>query len=206
MKRKLLFGAFIVSILASCSTAYKTGQTPDDVYYSPARAVVVDPVADYAKNGDDYYLRRKVHNYNQWSTIDDYDYWYDSRYQYNNYTYNSFSLGYSSYYFNPYYTYNPYSYYTWSSWYNPIYVTACYKNPKIYTYTSGSNITAYQNHNYNNNSNNYYTPKSSSSYSPNTSNSSSRTFSTPTSSSAGGRSGGFSSGGSSSSSHGRGGH
>ncbi|RYZ23968.1 MAG: hypothetical protein EOO10_20725, partial [Chitinophagaceae bacterium] len=24
-------------VLASCSTAYKTGQTPDDVYYSPER-------------------------------------------------------------------------------------------------------------------------------------------------------------------------
>ena len=27
-----------VLILASCSTAYKSGQTPDDVYYSPERS------------------------------------------------------------------------------------------------------------------------------------------------------------------------
>ena len=35
---------FIVSaaIFSSCSTAYKTGQTPDDVYYSPARVIEED--------------------------------------------------------------------------------------------------------------------------------------------------------------------
>ena len=37
MKSKILLLALIVAVLSSCTTAYKTGQTPDDVYYSPTR-------------------------------------------------------------------------------------------------------------------------------------------------------------------------
>ncbi|MBK8951779.1 MAG: hypothetical protein IPM85_05095 [Chitinophagaceae bacterium] len=35
MKPQLLLLALTVAALSSCTTAYKTGQTPDDVYYSP---------------------------------------------------------------------------------------------------------------------------------------------------------------------------
>jgi hypothetical protein len=37
MKSSVLLLALVVAALSSCTTAYKTGQTPDDVYYSPTR-------------------------------------------------------------------------------------------------------------------------------------------------------------------------
>jgi hypothetical protein len=69
-------------IFASCSTAYKTGQTPDDVYYSPTR-----PQSEYVRADEededevkrykdeeeyrnDRYLRMRVRN-RRWYTIDD---------------------------------------------------------------------------------------------------------------------------------------
>ncbi len=100
----LLLGLFTAS-LVSCSTAYKAGQTPDDVYYSPAREAVTkkekekDRYEDVVRNEDDQYLRMKVRNRNRWSTIDDYDYWYDGRYDFGCYNYNyygrnNWNLGY----------------------------------------------------------------------------------------------------------------
>jgi uncharacterized membrane protein YgcG len=69
---------------------------------------------------------------------------------------------YGSYYNSSSMYFGNYGYYGWGSWYNPIYVAACYKNPKIGSgSTSGSNITAYQNKNYNNANYTYYNPKSS---------------------------------------------
>lgn len=83
--------------LGSCSTIYKSGQTPDDVYYSPApqqRAVASnnndsdeyygdEEDGDYvnvrtdqdrnAYSGEDNYLRMKVRNRNMWSSLDYYD-------------------------------------------------------------------------------------------------------------------------------------
>jgi uncharacterized lipoprotein len=41
MKTKLLLLAVSVAVFSSCSTMYKTGQTPDDVYYSPLRSAAV---------------------------------------------------------------------------------------------------------------------------------------------------------------------
>ena len=37
MKRQILLLAITAAALSSCTTAYKTGQTPDDVYFSPTR-------------------------------------------------------------------------------------------------------------------------------------------------------------------------
>ena len=94
----LLVGLFTVCF-ASCTTAYKAGQTPDDVYYSPTRGTSAeketkeDRYEDVTYNEDDQYLRMKVRNRNRWSTIDDHDYWNDSRYDfgyYNNNYYNQF--------------------------------------------------------------------------------------------------------------------
>jgi len=45
MKARILLLAAGIATLTSCSSLYKTGQTPDDVYYSPAR-----PVAEYVQN------------------------------------------------------------------------------------------------------------------------------------------------------------
>jgi hypothetical protein len=39
MNIKVLLLALAAGSIASCSTAYKSGQTPDDLYYSPVRVV-----------------------------------------------------------------------------------------------------------------------------------------------------------------------
>ena len=86
---------------------------------------------------DDRFLRMKVQNRNQWQTIDDYSYWYDSRYDYN--MYNNFNR---SFYRNNLYAYNSYypgmynyncfnpSYYGYGGYYAPIYPVVYYKIPR----------------------------------------------------------------------------
>jgi uncharacterized membrane protein YgcG len=121
MKRQILLLAITAAVLSSCTTAYKTGQTPDDVYYSPARPqdeyVRVDDEEEKYRYNDDYYddryLRMKVQNRTRWNYLDDW-YAYD-RYGYRyNYYYGSYYNPYTSwnYYYNPYCTntvvvYNP---------------------------------------------------------------------------------------------------
>lgn len=113
MKYKILLAAFVAALVTGCSSAYKASQTPDDVYYSPARKVVVrqtanaDRYEDYVSSQDDQYLRMKIQDRSRWSTIDDYAYWNDSRYV-PSYSYN-------------YYVNNWYSPYTWNSMYSPSY-------------------------------------------------------------------------------------
>lgn len=88
----------LVLFASSCSTAYKSGQTPDDVYYSPERKVErVDYVQtnrdddrptyrsnrrqadaeDYYGYDEDRYLRMKARNRNRWSDL---DYYYNDPY------------------------------------------------------------------------------------------------------------------------------
>jgi len=119
MKSTILLLAVFAAALSSCTTAYKTGQTPDDVYFSPAR-----PQDEYVqvekedntrryRNDDEYYddryLRMKVHNRTRWNVLDD---WYDyERYGVRgNYYYGTYNNPYNSwnYYYNP-YCYNNYS-------------------------------------------------------------------------------------------------
>ena len=136
-----------VIVLASCSTAYQTGQTPDDVYYSPARQrdeyVRVEKKDDRQYyNDEDYredrYLRMKT-AYRRYSVLDDYDlYYYTGSNYYNNYNYYRYNNwgyynngyvapslyvghGYNPYYYNPYYGYG-YAYppaYGYSPYYAP---------------------------------------------------------------------------------------
>lgn len=105
-------------IFSSCTAAYKSGQTPDDVYFSPER-----PQAEYVRveddrkekyRGDDYYsyeddryLRMKIRNRDRWSYLDEY---YRDPLAYNYNVYNKYG------YYNNYY-YNPRLY--WNSCYNP---------------------------------------------------------------------------------------
>ncbi|RYY84555.1 MAG: hypothetical protein EOO15_19090 [Chitinophagaceae bacterium] len=65
--------------VASCTTPYKSGQTPDDVYYSPGRPereyVQVDERRDerpQPETREDRYLRLRVRNRDRWSQFDDY--------------------------------------------------------------------------------------------------------------------------------------
>jgi hypothetical protein len=110
----------LVLVFASCTSAYKSGQTPDDVYYSPARPqeeyvrVEKDDDRRYYSDEeyrDDRYLRMKVRD-RRWSTLDD-GYVYDYRYGYNYYPsgsyvyYNSWNAATLwNYYYNPYCSYN----------------------------------------------------------------------------------------------------
>ena len=91
MKINFLLLAIITATIMSCSTSYKTGQTPDDVYYSPAR-LQTDNVRreDENKNvqdnsvytsPDDRYIRRRVHN-RRYRRYDDV---YNNPYGYNAY-------------------------------------------------------------------------------------------------------------------------
>lgn len=178
MKHTLLLSVLSIGLLSSCSTAFKAGQTPDDVYYSPGREITSakleekdqkqkEEYQEYVSSQDDRYLRMKVGNRNRWSSLDDFDYWHDSRYDFCSCNcYNSL---------NNYNVWNPGwnlsvgygmrrpgfgGYYGWN---NPVYTLVSYTNPKFSGggYTSGSNISAYKNKTYNNaNSNGYVNSKS----------------------------------------------
>lgn len=175
MRHVLLLSVLSIALLSSCSTAFKAGQTPDDVYYSPGKEVAASEkeervqrqeeaqYQEYISSLDDRYLRMKVANRARWSGIDNFDYWYDSRYDfncYNGYSYDrlnrygynmlnpGWSLGYG---YRGYYPgYNV-------GWNSPIYTVISYTNPKYGAggSTAGSNISAYRNKTYNNNNYGY---------------------------------------------------
>jgi uncharacterized membrane protein YgcG len=148
MKPQILLLAITAAALGSCTTAYKTGQTPDDVYFSPVRPqdeyVKVEKQQDdeYRYDDeyyDDRYLRMKVHNRTQWNYLDD---WYS----YDRYS-NQYNLYYNSY-------YNPYT--SWNYYYNPY----CRNNVVVYNPKTTSvaynvqrprnfNLNSYTNSNYN---------------------------------------------------------
>ena len=173
MKRTLLFSVLGIGLLSGCSTAFKAGQTPDDVYYSPGREIASvkeekkekiqqEEYKEYISSQDDRYLRMKVANRNRWNSLDNFEYWNDSRYDFCN------CNCYGS---NTYATWNPgwnigigygrrngFGSYGWNS---PIYTLVNYTNPKFSGggYTSGSNISAYKNKSYNNSNLGYKDPK-----------------------------------------------
>ncbi|HET9056158.1 MAG TPA: hypothetical protein VFN30_04845 [Chitinophagaceae bacterium] len=84
MNTRILLLGLATSALTSCATAYRTGQTPDDVYYSPVKAeeesyVKVDKDEDRYRynnygNLDDRRLRMHIRNRNRYNAC--YDDWY----------------------------------------------------------------------------------------------------------------------------------
>lgn len=106
MNIKILLLAIATGSIASCSTAYKSGQTPDDLYYSPARAV-----EEKLETRDEVRRDTRYDNYEdrsivmrtrdrRWRDLDD-------RYDYN-YAYDPYRYGYNhGYYYNPYYYNRP---------------------------------------------------------------------------------------------------
>ena len=213
MNIKFLLFVISAAAISSCSTAYKNTQTPDDVYYSPAR-VEEDSYVEKEKDkvkADNYFedrqIRMAVYD-RRWRDFDgDYDYRYDP------YTY-GYTYGY---YYNPYYCHYP-VYITNVSIVNPKNTTPrmtnlgsyntnslSYTNTKLSSYNRISSQRAYNNSNNNNtfirriftsptntsvnstnNSSNNSTESNTRSYTPSTSNSSS------SGSSSGGSSGGTS--------------
>jgi hypothetical protein len=158
-------------ILASCSSVYKSSQTPDDVYYSPSRQGKYvsrnqsdnNEYQDYTSSSDNRYLRMKAQNRYRWSSIDDFDYWNNPGYAYNNY-YSSYGR------FNPYFNNNWYSGYSYgynnnfwlsynTGWFNSYYPSYGYgsytpiyviKNPTKTTSVYRPQLSGYNNRSYNN--------------------------------------------------------
>lgn len=167
MKPSILLLAFATAAaFSSCTTAYKTGQTPDDVYFSPLRAedeyVSREDRNDRKYRGteeeyyDDRYLRMKVRNRYRWSDLDEW-YYYGNRY--NSVYYNNWN--------NP---WTPYSY--WNACYNPYYYGTVYVTPKTVNTYSGPrrfNLNSYNSNALTNS--NYSNPKfGNSNYNPQGSN------------------------------------
>ncbi len=173
MRTAILFLAISATAITSCTSAYKSGQTPDDVYFSPQR-----PQAEYASRNDresqddyysynndesyysDRYLRMKVQNRSQWSQLD--DWYYNDRFSYsyyNNYYWNNpwSPSNYWNTFYNPYYSsygfYSPYGYYSpYGGYYSPIIVggnkgnyNVAANRPRMY------NLNTYNNNMLNNN-------------------------------------------------------
>lgn len=149
MKTKYIFLFGLVVAFSSCSTAYRTGQTPDDVYYSPAP---VQNTYVVSENQDD----RNSYRYRNQEEEDIRRGIRDSRYRsnvsislgsgyspYNNYGYNAYS-------YNPYNSLSPYSYgynpmydpYRFDPFFNP-YTYNTYYNPYSYSKYGGNYYTGY---------------------------------------------------------------
>lgn len=107
MISKILLSSLIVVAAASCSTTYKNGQTPDDVYYSPARPVVAEEKEEIR--------RESRHDDGRYFSYGDRQILmgiYDPRWRYFNDDYHAFydpyRYGYNcGYYYNPYYYPSP---------------------------------------------------------------------------------------------------
>ncbi len=131
MNPKFLLIVLAIAGLSSCTTAYKIGQTPDDVYYSPApqQEAYVNTSSDETDNAyispEDQQIRRHINNPRLRRYDYDYDYGYNYPYVNNNlYGYNnSYSYGYG---------YNSYSYgYGFSNNYYPYAYSPIYIYPKV---------------------------------------------------------------------------
>lgn len=102
MNPKLLLLIVTAALFSSCSTTYRSGQTPDDVYYSPAREVEENyQVRTEDKKRPEVYYDRSIRmavydrRWRYWN--DEFDYYYDP-----------YHYGYSyGYYYNPYYCHYP---------------------------------------------------------------------------------------------------
>ncbi|MBK7883205.1 MAG: hypothetical protein IPJ81_04945 [Chitinophagaceae bacterium] len=169
MLYKTLFLALSVATLGSCSTAYKSTQTPDDVYYSPSRPLINSERAE--RNNDTYRDEVAVTYFEdrqimmgirdrRWRAIND-PFAFNNGYFGNSYYGNSFYNNYNPYNYS--YYNSPYNY-TFNSWnnnfgyyYNPYYYPYPIYNPVITKFQpniiSGprmTNLNAYSGYNKNN--------------------------------------------------------
>lgn len=101
MQSKILLFILSVAVFSSCSTAYKTGQTPDDVYYSPVKPVVEKKYTEKEEQkqqvNNDYEITMAVRD-QRWRN-------FRREYEYDNspYNYCYCSCKSTGYYYNPYY-------------------------------------------------------------------------------------------------------
>lgn len=124
MKTKYILLPALIAVFSSCSTAYRSGQTPDDVYYSPAPAEKTYVSSynqqdrdSYSYQNEDQEIRRGIQDsrYRGSSGVT-----LNLGYGYNPYMNNMFGYPYSPYSLNP-YSYNPYAYnpYAYKGIYDP---------------------------------------------------------------------------------------
>ncbi|HEY8660522.1 MAG TPA: hypothetical protein VIL78_15915 [Hanamia sp.] len=174
MKSKHILLFALVAAFSSCTSAYRTGQTPDDVYYSPVPAqetyVRIDNQQDrdvYGYRNEEQEIRRGIQNPIYRNSIT-----FDLGYGYNPYAYNPYGYSYNPYAYNPFnkgyydpygYNYSPYSSYGYNNYgYSSPYYSTYY--PPVYVYPGIGNINtnrgprqvnlgAYNNTNNNNSSN-----------------------------------------------------
>ena len=116
MKSILIAGVTAVTLLSSCSV-YRSGQTPDDVYYSPGKtkqqAAYVEANGD-RDDGKRYNDRRSYNGYDDYATAD--DRWLMMRVR-NRYRWSYFDdYNYYSPYSNFYSPYNSFGYYPWGGY------------------------------------------------------------------------------------------
>jgi hypothetical protein len=131
MNTRILLLAISAAALSSCSTMYKSGQTPDDVYYSPGQERVASTETNQDQNQDkkfsdqytdmnDRYLRMKSSS-QRWSAFDDdFMYW-------NNPTWNS-QMMFNSW-GNPYVGIGYGTGFGYGSWYGGIGFGSYWRNP-----------------------------------------------------------------------------
>ena len=164
MKKIYLIAAVAAFALGSCTSAYRTGQTPDDVYFSPSPQgaesyVSSDDDRDRRYRSYEYdapydrWLRMRVRNPYRWNAFDDYDLFIP----------NSWTSNWSS----PYsYNFNNYwnGYMFWNNFYNPYCTNVVVFNPKqntsVYKNLRTFNLNSYTNNNYNNGNSNTLGAKS----------------------------------------------
>ncbi len=99
MKKIFINSIITISLLTGCSSVYQSGQTPDDIYFSPGKEVGVaavrrnnnneDRYQEYTSTSDNQYLRMRVANRNRWSNIDDFSYWNDMRHNFSPFSFNT---------------------------------------------------------------------------------------------------------------------
>jgi len=99
----------LIIVFNSCTTLYKTGQTPDDVYFSPTRPYVetyVETTREELVYQPEYRVIRMGINDPRWRNFDQgYRYnSFDEEYRYNTYNYGSKYNNYYSPYYNSYYS------------------------------------------------------------------------------------------------------
>jgi hypothetical protein len=109
MNTKLLLLAMSVAAFSSCTTLYKSGQTPDDVYYSPTRLTGYgeerkepqrEVVNNYNYNSQDRAIRFGITD-PRWRYLDNN---YSNNLYINDYSYTPYNYGFNyGYYYNPYF-------------------------------------------------------------------------------------------------------
>lgn len=156
---------FIAAIAFSGCSAYKSAQTPDDIYYSTGKSASAAASTTnnnseyYSTAASDQYVRMRVSDPARWSYFDDYSAYGSSPVGYGGGFYDMGSYGYgfgspwlTFGYWSPFTYWN--SYYAWNSFYNPYYGNIVVVNPKLPSYSTYAHLrpfsaASYANGNYN---------------------------------------------------------